>query len=71
MLVFVHSLPVHQPFAIVSAVKSHLVDDTIALIYLSGRRRIYWIETCHFLASCTALLGEDKDWLAQCPDNVT
>ena len=29
------------------------------------------IDTCHFLARCLALLGQGKDWLAQCQDNVT
>ena len=27
--------------------------------------------TCRFLARRSALLGEDKDWLAQCQDNTT
>ena len=29
------------------------------------------IDTYCFLAQCSALLGEGKDWLAQCQDNVT
>ena len=29
------------------------------------------IDSCHFLAYHSALLGWDKDWLAQCQDNVT
>ena len=29
------------------------------------------IDTCCFLARCSALLGKGKYWLAQCPDNVT
>ena len=29
------------------------------------------IDTCHFLARSFALLGCDKDWLAQCQDSVT
>ena len=28
------------------------------------------IDTCHFLARCMAVLGEGKDWFAQCLDNV-
>ena len=30
-------------------------------------------DTCRFLllASSLALLGQDKDWLAECPDNVS
>ena len=31
----------------------------------------YKIDTYRFLAKCSALLGEDKDWLAQYQDNVT
>ena len=31
----------------------------------------YKIDACHFLASCLALLGQDKDWLGQCQDNVS
>ena len=29
------------------------------------------IDTCLFLARRSALIGYDKDWLAQCQDNVT
>ena len=29
------------------------------------------IDTCHFLARCSGLLRQGKDWLVQCPDNVT
>ena len=29
------------------------------------------IDTCHFLARHSALIGEGKDWFAQCQDNVT
>ena len=29
------------------------------------------IDTCRFLARYSVLLGSDKDWLAQCGDNVT
>ena len=28
-------------------------------------------DTCRFLARHSAILGESKDWLAQCQDNVT
>ena len=28
------------------------------------------IDKCHFQARSLALLGEDKDWLAQCQDNM-
>ena len=31
----------------------------------------YKIEACHFLARCSALMGQDNDWLAQCQDNPT
>ena len=30
----------------------------------------YKIDDCHFLAMCLALLGEGKDCLAHCQDNV-
>ena len=30
----------------------------------------YQIDTCYFLAWCSALIGLGKDWLAQCWDNV-
>ena len=29
------------------------------------------IDTCHFLARRSALLGEVKDWFAQCQDHAT
>ena len=29
------------------------------------------IDTCRFLARCSALLGLVMDWLVQCQDNVT
>ena len=31
----------------------------------------YAIDTCCFLARCSALLGSGEEWLAQCQDNVT
>ena len=31
----------------------------------------YKIDTCRFLARCSALLGRGINWLAQCQDNVT
>ena len=31
----------------------------------------YKIDTCRFLARCLVLLGQDKDWFAQCQDHVT
>ena len=31
----------------------------------------YQIDTFHFLARCSALLGEGNDWLTQYQDNVT
>ena len=29
------------------------------------------IDTCRLLARCLALLGQNKDWLVHCQDNVT
>ena len=39
----------------------------------SGRVKpmTYNIDTCCFLAKCSALLGQGQDWLAQCQDTVT
>ena len=31
----------------------------------------YKVDTCRFLARCSALLGQGKDWLAQYQYNVT
>ena len=31
----------------------------------------YQIDTCRFLAWCSALIGQGMDWLAQGQDNVT
>ena len=31
----------------------------------------YKIDTCRFLARCSVLIGQGKDWLAQDQDNVT
>ena len=31
----------------------------------------YIIDTCRFLAVCSTLIREGKDWFAQCQDNVT
>ena len=36
----------------------------------SGQTDHFKIDTCHFLASRSALLGWVKDWLAQCQDSV-
>ena len=29
------------------------------------------INTCRFVAWCSALIGWDQDWFAQCQDNMT
>ena len=31
----------------------------------------YQIDTCRFIALYSALLGDAKDWLVQCQENVT
>ena len=35
------------------------------------KRMMYKIDTRHFLVWSLALIGQGKDWLAQCDDNVT
>ena len=30
----------------------------------------YKIDTCHYLAWCSALIGYGKDWLTQCQNNA-
>ena len=46
-------------------------------LYLMGtnpgrvKTKDFNIDTCRFLARRSALLGEGKDWLAQCQDNIT
>ena len=37
----------------------------------SSEINAYQIDTCGFLSQCLVLLGQDKDRLAQCQDNVT
>ena len=37
----------------------------------SSQTNHFKIDTFHSQAWCLALLGEDKDWLAQCQDNAT
>ena len=37
----------------------------------SSQTNDFTIDACHFLAWRSALLGQGKDWLAQCLDNVT
>ena len=36
----------------------------------SGQMNVFKIDASHFLAWHLALLGQGKDWLAQCQDNV-
>ena len=37
----------------------------------SSQTKDFQIDTCHFLAWRSALLGWGKDWLAECQDTVT
>ena len=50
----------------VSCVGDHGIDN-------SGQVKpvTYKIDTCRFVARCSALLGQGKDWLALCQDNLT
>ena len=60
------------------------LDEYSVLLFLEIRKsESYWferqssqtdnrkIDICRFLARRSSLLGECKDWLAQCPSNVT
>ena len=42
-----------------------------SLVPSAVKQITYKIDTCHFLAWDMALLGQCKDWFAQCQDNVT
>ena len=37
----------------------------------SSQTKDFKIDSCHFLVRRSALLGQGKDWLAQCQHNVT
>ena len=47
------------------------VWEIASLILGRVKTMTYKIDTCRFLAWRLALIGSGKDWLAQCPDNVT
>ena len=38
---------------------------------VESNQQLIKMYTCQFLAKCSVLLGEDKDWLTQCQDKVT
>ena len=54
----------------VRSVGSNLTPRSQNGTYGRVKPMTYKIDTCCFLARCSALLGEGKDWLAQCEDNV-
>ena len=64
--------PDFKPGAVAESVENvSCVGEIVGLNPCRVRPLTYKIDTSQFLARCSALLEQGKDWVAQCQDNVT